>query len=290
MKANVHSTIKNLLSEKLLEIEDLMNADLFSYYGVLVDGLESDIVSLSEELSRDGKKRDRLVIILTTSGGSAFAVERYVNIFRHHYKVVDFVVPDYAYSAGTIFCMSGDNIYMDYASVLGPIDPQVQNKDGRWVAALGYLDKVNEAVEKSRNEQLTQAEYLMIKDLDLSELRSYEQAKELTTDLLMDWLVNYKFKNWSVHGSNEKLVGKPVTMDEKMQRAKDIAMALSDHSKWKSHGRPINSNALKQMGLRIENLSDNGQLHSLIRGYYELLSDYVKSSNLPIFVHTRKFI
>ena len=102
------------------------NADLFSYYGVLVDGLESDIVSLTEELSRDGKKRDRLVIILTTSGGSAFAVERYVNIFRYHYKVVDFVVPDYAYSAGTIFCMSGDNIYMDYASVLGPIDPQVQ--------------------------------------------------------------------------------------------------------------------------------------------------------------------
>lgn len=290
MKANVHSTIKNLLNEKLLEIEGLMNADLFSYYGVLVDGLESDIVSLTEELSRDGKKRDRLVVILTTSGGSAFAVERYVNIFRHHYRVVDFVVPDYAYSAGTIFCMSGDNIYMDYASVLGPIDPQVQNKDGRWVAALGYLDKVNEAIEKSRNEQLTQAEYLMIKDLELSELRSYEQAKELTTDLLMDWLVNYKFKNWSVHGTNAKLMGKPVTMDEKMQRAKEIAMALSDHSRWKSHGRPINRIALKQMGLRIEDLSGNNQLHLLIRGYYELLSDFVKSRNLPIFVHTRKFI
>ena len=50
---------------------------------------------------------------------------------------MNFIVPEYAYSAGTIFCMSGDNIYMDYYSVLGPIDPTVQNKDGRWVAAFG---------------------------------------------------------------------------------------------------------------------------------------------------------
>lgn len=46
--------------------------------------------------------------------------------------------------------MSGDSIYMDYFSVLGPIDPQVQNKEGKWVAALGYLDKVNEYIEKQR--------------------------------------------------------------------------------------------------------------------------------------------
>ncbi|WP_205749473.1 SDH family Clp fold serine proteinase [Aquirufa rosea] len=94
--------------------------------------------------------------------------------------MVDFIIPNYAYSAGTIFCMSGDNIFMDYFSVLGPIDPQVQNKEGKWVAALGYLDKVHEAIEKSSRGVLTDAEYLMIKDLDLAELRSYEQAKDLT--------------------------------------------------------------------------------------------------------------
>ena len=98
---------------------------------------------------------------------------------------------------------------MDYASVLGPIDPQVQNKEGKWVAALGYLDKVNEAIEKSRSGTLTQAEYLMIKDLDLSELRSYEQSKELTTDLLKKWLVKYKFKNWKTHQTTVSLKGKP---------------------------------------------------------------------------------
>ena len=115
-----------------------------------------------------------------TGGGSAIAVERYVNILRKHYTEVNFIVPDYAYSAGTIFCMSGDYIYMDYFSVLGPIDPQIQNKEGKFVAALGYLDKINELIEKAKNNDLTQAEFLILKDFDLAELRGYEQAKELT--------------------------------------------------------------------------------------------------------------
>lgn len=35
--------------------------------------------------------------------------------------------------------MSGDNIYMDYYSRLGPIDSQVQCRQGQMVPALGYL-------------------------------------------------------------------------------------------------------------------------------------------------------
>ena len=108
---------------------------------------------------------------------------------KGYYEEVNFIVPDYAFSAGTIFCMSGDDIYMDYFSVLGPIDPQVQNKEGNWVAALGYLDKVNELIEKAKKNELTQAEFIILKDFDLAELKGYEQAKELTIALLKKWLV-----------------------------------------------------------------------------------------------------
>lgn len=101
-----------------------------------------------EELVNDPNKKDKIFVILTTGGGSATAVERYVNILRKHYKEVNFIMPDFAYSAGTIFCMSGDYIYMDYFSVLGPIDLQIQNKEGKFVAALGYLEKINELIEK----------------------------------------------------------------------------------------------------------------------------------------------
>ena len=290
MKENVHSTIKGLLNQKLIKIEKYFKADVFSYYGQIVDGIENDILNIIEELANSRPKRDRLIVILTTGGGSAIAVERYVNIIRHHYKEVEFVVPNYAYSAGTIFCMSGDKIHMDYFSVLGPIDPQVQNKDGKWVAALGYLDKVNEVIEKSRHGTLTEAEFLLFKDLDLAELRSYEQAKDLTIQLLKKWLVKYKFKNWNTHRTSPALVGQPVTEEQKVKRAEEIANMLNNNTEWNSHGRPINIQKLREMRLEIDDYSDVTALKSIIREYHDLLSDYVISNKTPIFVHTRNYI
>ena len=291
MAFNVNQSIKTLLKDKLAKIESYFgNADIFVYRGNIVDGIEAYILGIIEQLALELNKKDRLVVILTTSGGSASAVERYVNIFRHNYSIVDFIVPDFAYSAGTILCMSGDNIYMDYSSVLGPIDPQVQNKDGKWVAALGYLDKVNEAIEKSRADTLTQVEYMMMKDLDLAELRQYEQAKDLTIDLLKQWLVKYKFKNWNVHSTNPDLLNQPVTLEQKQARATEIATALSNNSSWKSHSRPINIERLNELKLKIEDYSNDLQLRTLIRDYSDLLADYTTSNNLPIFVHTRKYI
>lgn len=289
MRPNVHSAIKNLLDKKLSVLERYLGADVLSYYGAILDGNENYILDIIEGLANDPNKKDRLVVILTTMGGSATAVERYVDIIRSHYAIVDFIVPNYAYSAGTIFCMSGDNIFMDYFSVLGPIDPQVQNKEGNWVAALGYLDKVNDAIEKSSRGELTQAEFLWIKDLDLAELRSYEQARDLTIDLLKRWLVKYKFKNWNTHQTTPDLIGRPVTVDEKERRAAEIADKLSNNTLWKSHARPINIERLRELRLKIEDYSHDVGLRSLIRDYYDLVSDFVISNGLPIFVHTSLF-
>ena len=201
------------MNQKILELEEHFDADIFTYYGLIIDGNEVPILKIIEQLADPKTKRKRLFIILTTGGGSAIAVERYVNMVRHHYEEVNFIIPDYAYSAGTIFCMSGDEIHMDYYSVLGPIDPQVQNKEGKLVAALGYLDKVNELIEKSQNDTLSNAEFIILKDFDLAELRQYEQAKELTIDLLKKWLVKYKFKNWTKHQTTLAILDTDVTIE-----------------------------------------------------------------------------
>lgn len=291
MKLPISDTIKHLLKDNLKNLEEEFNADFITYYGPIVDGFENNLLRIIEELVDDENKKEKLYVILTTNGGSATAVERYVNIIRHHYNEVNFIIPDYAYSAGTIFCMSGDNIYMDYFSVLGPIDPQVQNKEGKWVAALGYLDKVNELIERARNQEISQAEFLILKDIDLAELRGYEQAKELTIDLLKQWLVKYKFKTWETHQTNEDLIGQQVTTEQKEVRAHEIADKLSNNNLWKSHGRPINIETLEnELRLKIENYSDNDDLKKLIRDYYDLLDDYITNNNLRIFVQTRKFI
>mgnify|MGYP001442176481 FL=1 len=178
MESQLENNLKSLLNSKLEALEQYLNADVLVYYGPIGNLNENVFLKIVEELVQSDKHHDTLYIILTTTGGSAITVERYVNIIRYHYSEVNFIVPDYAYSAGTIFCMSGDNIYMDYFSVLGPIDPQVQNKEGKWVAALGYLDKVNEYIEKAKNGNLTNVEFSILKDFDLAELRSFEQARD----------------------------------------------------------------------------------------------------------------
>lgn len=282
----VDKAVVALLQNALSEIEKVTNSDVLSYFGPIVDGNENAFLDIIEELANDSGKKDTITVVLTTNGGSAMAVERYVNIIRNYYSKVVFIVPDYAYSAGTIFCMSGDEIWMDFFSVLGPIDPQVPNKEGKMVPAMGYLDKVNGLIEKAQKGTLTQAEFLILKDFDLAELRRYEQARELTIDLLKKWLVQYKFKNWTVHNST----GKPVSQKDKEKRAEEIALELGNNARWKSHGRPININDLRTLKLKIDDYSNNTTIRPAIRQYYNLLRDFTMKYNMQMFIQTRKHI
>lgn len=279
MKSPIDDTLRLMLQAKLEALEQYLNADVFVYYGSLAPVSANMFAKLVEDLKADAVKRDKLYVILTTLSGSAEIVERYVNILRHHYSEVNFIVPDYAYSAGTIFCMSGDSILMDYISVLGPIDPQVPNKDNRYVAALGYLDKINEFIDKAANGTLTKAELIWLKELDLGEIRSFEQARDLTTDLLTKWLVNYKFKNWTQHHN-----GTEVTQDDKKERAAEIAKELSDNKKWKSHGKGISIAELRALKLKIEDYGEDERLRSLIRDYYNAMDEYVRMKNINLFI------
>ena len=280
----LENNLKLLLNSKLASLEQYLNADVLVYNGPIGNLNDNFFLKLVEELASAPNHHKILYVMLTTTGGSATTVERYANIIRYHYSEVHFIVPDYAYSAGTIFCMSGDSIYMDYFSVLGPIDPQVLNKEGRWVPALGYLDKINDYMRKAKEGTLTNVEAEILKNFDLAELRSFEQAKDLTIDLLKKWLVNYKFKNWNIHSD-----GRAVTPEEKEQRAEEIANKLGDNNEWKTHGRPIDIETLKSLKLQITDYSDKPEREA-IRNYYKILRDFVARHNFPQFIHTRTFI
>ena len=70
----------------------------------------------------------------------------------------------------------------------------------------------------------------------------------------------------------------------------DVYKRQSDNNDWKSHGRPINIEALKVLKLKIEDYSDNVELRTKIRDYYETMSDYVRLKGFPIFIHDRIFL
>lgn len=282
MKSPIEDTLKQLLNGKLKSLEQYLDADVLVYTGDLGPLPAHIFTKIVEELKNDIVKHDKLFVILTTRGGSAEMVERYVNILRHHYTEINFIVPDFAYSAGTIFCMSGDSIHMDYSSVLGPIDPQVPNKDNKYIAALGYLDKVNEFIAKAAAGKLTNAELIWLKGIDLGELRSFEQARDLTIDLLKKWLVVYKFKNWNKHHD-----GSDVTKADKERRAEDIAKELSNNNRWKSHGKGITISELASLKLKIEDFSGDVNLRPLIRDYYNTMDEYIRMRSIQLFIHDR---
>lgn len=228
-----------------------------------------------------------MVVFLKTPGGVAESVENIVGIMRFHYSHLIFVVPDYAMSAGTILCMAGNEIYMDYASSLGPIDPQVVIGDSL-VPALGYLEQYETMIEKSRHGDLTDAEFLLLNQQDLAVLHSIEQAKELTITLLKKWLVEHKFSNWDVHKTDITKKGQTVTLEEKEERAKEIASELSNIRKWHSHNRAIGIEALtKELRLQIEDYSKKQELRNLIRDYFDLLVAYIERHNFSFFLHSR---
>ncbi|OYX11948.1 MAG: serine dehydrogenasease, partial [Rhizobiales bacterium 32-66-8] len=201
-------TILHHINEKARHLEDVMSSDVVAYFGQIHPQIFRVFRNFIEEVkSKSARKDNTLSIVLRTPGGSAETTERLVTVVRQHYATVNFIVPDTAMSAGTIFCMAGDRIFMDYSSSLGPIDPQVMAPDGTgYVAALGYLDKVKEITGKGN---LSPADVVFLRSLDLGKLALYEQARDLSIDLLKKWLVQFKFKDWTHHRTTNP--GAPVT-------------------------------------------------------------------------------
>jgi len=290
MPTVLDSTIKDTLTERLLKLEKHFDADAMFYYGEMHPAYQKIFRDFIEKLRTDNSaNKETLVILLNTPGGSAEIVEKMVDIIRYHYKKLYFVVPDYAMSAGTIFCMSGDKIFMDYSSSLGPIDPQVFNGK-EYVPALGYLDQVEKLLKKAKDGTITQAEFLILQSLDLAMLSRYEQAKNLTITLLKKWLVEYKFKDWTTHNSDPTKIGQPVTEAEKKQRAEEIAKVLGDNKYWHSHGRMIGIDSLKTvLKLKIEDYSQDIKLRDMIRQYNDLIVEYIGKMNFRLFLHSRNY-
>ena len=233
------------------------------------------------------QKYPRLTVLLETNGGYVEVVERINNIFRKHYVAVDFVVPNYAYSAGTVLVLSGDNIYMDYYSVLGPIDPQLEDSSGTFKPGMGYLYKYNDLVEKSRNGEITDAElFFMSKRFDPAIMFIIEQAKNHSEDLIKEWLPKYKFKNWKTTNRRRK----QVTYAMKKARAAQIADILGDAAKWHSHGRGISMRELcgAEIKLKINNFGEKQILNDAIRQYYDLFVDYITKTQTEYAIHSQQ--
>ena len=238
----------------------------------LDDGLR---IVIEQIAGQQTSKTEHLIVMLETRGGVMETVERMVSVIRSYYNNVSFIIPNYAYSAGTVFALSGDTIFMDYYSVLGPIDPQY-NDGGDMLPGQGYLSKFQELltmINQADDFNKVKAEsYYLTQKFDPARLFHIEQAVKHGITLIGKWLPKYKFKNWEKTETTET----KVTDGMKKKRAENIAKVLGDASKWHSHGRGISMEELMsdEIKLKIDDFGKKEALNQVIRNYYGLCIDF----------------
>ena len=253
MEALNTDQLSNSIIQKFnLDLSEEMKGDVVLINSGMFPPLDDEFRVALENLRHGEHKVNHLVVVLETSGGLMETVERLVAVMRTHYKEVSFVIPNFAFSAGTVLALSGDSIYMDYYSVLGPIDPQYRNSDGSPLPGYGYLQEYKNLVEvingaDSPKDCRAELAYL-VKKFDPALVFRIEQAVQHGVTLVTEWLPKYKFKDWKKTTSTEK----PVTGSMRTSRAREIAEILGDAARWHSHGRGISMKDLRGASIKLQ--------------------------------------
>ncbi len=269
------------LDTRLAALEAVLAVDVITFIGPIVYGVDDAVRDAVE--SRPAR-RPHLAVLLETPGGYVEVAERIATTLRGHYSRVDFIIPNHAFSAGTVLVMSGDAIWMDYYAVLGPIDPQIElSPDRGFVPALGYLVQYQRLLDKAATGLLSAAELAwLIEKFDPAELYAFEQQRELSITLLKNWLATYKFKNWHVTATRRL----PVTPAMRTERAREIAEALNRTEQWHSHSRGLSMAVLRdELNLLIDDFGAIPAVRECVHAYHQLLLDYLQRAGASGAIH-----
>ena len=222
--------------------------------------LEKSDFYVIRDLLASKKDLQKVDMYIETPGGSGETAEEIVRFLRNNFNTVSFVVSGEAKSAGTIIVLSGDEILMTETGSLGPIDAQM--KIGRSViSAYDYIEWVEEKrKEAEEKDKLNPFDATMVAQITPGELGSVFHALKFAEELVVEWLINYKFKKWTTTETRKI----PVTEVMKRKRAEEIAKELTNHSKWRLHGRSIKISDLEEIGLKITRVDNDPKLAEIV--------------------------
>ncbi len=165
---------------------------------ISIDG--NDDLPFSEKVSLVSDDVKEIDIMLVTPGGSAQQVAKFVDRLRRRFHKVSFLLPNMAMSAGRIFVMSGDEIIMDSRAYIGPVDPQIPDKNGRFVPAQAILTLINDI--RMRGEELIKrgqaphwADLQILSQIDGKEIGNALSASEYSIELVETYFATINSDN-----------------------------------------------------------------------------------------------
>ncbi len=112
-------------------------------------------------------------MILHTPGGMALAAEMIATALYEHQAKVSVFVPFYAMSGGSLCALAADEIYMEKFSVLGPVDPQLDD-----MPASGY----QLVLEKKKIDQVADQTIMIAHIAELATKNIKFLVKQLLSD------------------------------------------------------------------------------------------------------------
>ena len=124
---------------------------------VVIDSLFPASVTAFEETLYDANPDEDLHVMLATPGGDGETALRLVRQAQSRCAKLTVIVPDQAKSAGTLFVLGADHIYLGPTSDLGPVDPQFQLPNGQLAAAKAIIAAVDEAEHRIQKHPATYA-------------------------------------------------------------------------------------------------------------------------------------
>ena len=198
-----------------------------------------------------GLKGEKLDLILHSPGGSTEAVEALVTYLRSKFSHIRVVIPYAAMSAATMLSCAANIITMGKHSFIGPIDPQIilnTPLGTQAVPAQAILEQFNKAKDECVDPKKLGTWLPILGQYGPALLVQCEHALTLSKELVSKWLNLYM------------LSSKP----NSKEKAEQVAKTLADHSLFKSHGRHINREQAKEIGLDIEDLESDQKFQDLV--------------------------
>lgn len=230
----------------------------------LISITDEDVQGLMEVIH--GLKGPSLDLIVHSPGGSAEATEAIVSYLRTKFSDIRVIIPQSAMSAATMLACASNKIVMGKHSFIGPIDPQLMlhtQVGVQAVPAQAILDQFELAKSECEDPKKLGSWLPILSQYGPALLIQCANALKLSEQLVSEWLESYMFAG----RENAKDV------------SKGIAAKLADHKEFKSHGRHINRDKAKEMGLIVEDLEDDQEFQDLILSVFHATTHTFNGTN-----------
>lgn len=213
-------TLQKMLSKNNTFIISDSKIYLFKFYKYKFEVKTSNIINFENydeiiTLLKNIKGKD-INFIIHTNGGDCDGADSLSYLLSQVNVYVNVYIPEYAYSAGTMIAICANKIYMNWYSLMGPVDSQVDYEFGdeyNESFSVKYIRKLKDK-KWARDREILQsmeANSIYLQDIELLEKIL---AKNPKRKKIIDSLFSTKFSHEMIYSYKDlKKMGLPIVRD-----------------------------------------------------------------------------